>query len=455
MSILYAYFCLRAQRKENKNFKFADGLFSHTLTAITNEEFLSKARGTSCDFTRRRKFSLKDLTLTLLGFTRAGVKVELDRFFKFLSQERPQVITYTPSAFSQARKKLHENAFIYLRDLQLAYFNTNALVKRYWNEYRVIAIDGSSLNLPNEPCLTTYFGSNKNQNAQVSTGAKISVAYDVCNHLVLDASIERIDKSEHSIAIAHLNKLNPHTDILVFDRGYPSISLALNLHQQGFKFCFRLSTAWKEAYGLLIGKQDVDWILKKGRRYKIGNGREAYLTEDVNGFRLVRIKLANGHTEVLFTNLSDRSLFTIPSLKELYKMRWSVEECYKRLKQIGQIEYFSGRTVVAIKQDFFARIVMLNMSAMIETQCVQPNLNIKEKLKNRNRKYQLQANKTQIWAKIKDFMYEIFWTINRKHSIHKMLQLMLECYDIVRPNRSFNRNIGYRYKRKPLMYKAF
>lgn len=444
-----------AQRKENKNFEFANGLFLNTLTTITNEDFLHEAKGASCDFTRRRKFSLKDLTLTILGFNRAGVKVELDRFFKFVSQEHTKIITYTASAFSQARKKLNENAFVYLRNSHLKYFEENALVKRYWNGYRVVAIDGSSLNLPNEPSLTTYFGSNKNQNDQISTGAKISIAYDVCNHLVLDAAIDRVDKSEHSIAIDHLNKLNPLSDILVFDRGYPSISLALNLHEKGFKFCFRLSSAWKEAYSLLKRKQDVNWFLKKGRRYKIGNGKETYLAEDIKSFRIVKIKLASGHNEVLFTNLSDRNLFTLTSLKDLYKMRWSVEECYKRLKQIGQIEYFSGRTVVAIKQDFYARIVMLNISSMIETQCVQPILNIKEKLKKRKIKYQLQANKTQIWAKIKDFMYEIFWSLKPQLSILKMLQFMYECYDIVRPNRNFNRNKGYRYKRKALMYKAF
>lgn len=49
-------------------------------------------------------------------------------------------------------------------------------------------------------------------------------------------------------------------------------------------------------------------------------------------------------------------------------MRWQVEECYKRIKQITHMEYFSGRTPESVEQDFHARIIMLNIAALIETQ---------------------------------------------------------------------------------------
>jgi hypothetical protein len=132
-------------------------------------------------------------------------------------------------------------------------------------------------------------------------------------------------------------------------------------------------------------------------------------------------------------------------------MRWSVEECYKKLKQISQIEYFSGRTVHAIKQDFYARIILLNMASMIETQSLAPSL----ESKTGSRKYRLQINKTQLMAKVKDFILDIFYSPNRKVFIEKMIQLAMECYDIVRPDRHFKRTRGFRYHRKPLMYKGY
>src|SRR5690606_12690806 len=107
----------------------------------------------------------------------------------------------------------------------------------------------------------------KNQSGTDSATARISVAYDVMNKLVLDARIDNMQTGEISMAKAHLSQLNPSTDLLVFDRGYPSIDFAHTLHKQGFKFCFRLSTSWKEAYKLLKGSDDMNWTISKGKMY--------------------------------------------------------------------------------------------------------------------------------------------------------------------------------------------
>lgn len=271
--------------------------------------------------------------------------------------------------------------------------------------HRVIAIDGSSVNLPQKECLINHFGTLKNQSKVESACARISVAYDVCNHLVIDAQIGKTEVGEHEMAKMHLTELSPENDLLLFDRGYPSLAFALDLDSQGFRFCFRLSTAWKEAYELLKYEEDIDWDLKKGRRYKVGNNKECSLPEDKKGFRLVKIVLKSGQMEVLFTNFSDRNLFSLDILKKLYHLRWSVEECYKRIKQIGQIEFFSGYTVKGIEQDFHARIVLLNLAAMIETQQLQLRL---DEIKNkRDCKHELQVSRTQLNAKLKDFLYAI------------------------------------------------
>jgi hypothetical protein len=158
----------------------------------------------------------------------------------------------------------------------------------------------------------------------------------------------------------------------------------------------------------------------------------------------------DGSFEVLVTNLIDRNLYPVDKLKELYHLRWGVEECYKRIKHVSQMEYFSGRTVHSIEQDFEARIVLLNIMAMIETQSLQPLL----EQKHPPLKYKLQINKTQTMAKLRDFFYNIFYGKNIQEAINKMLDLAKECYDIIRPNRNFKRPQIFRQRRKPLAYKA-
>jgi len=437
-----------------KAISFITGLFTNLHNTINNADFSVEAKEASCAFTRRRKFSFKDLVISILGFNKSGVQVEIDRFFKSLCTDKDHIITYTKSAFSKARHKVKADAFITLRHKQLEYFDQHAPVKNKWMGHRVVAIDGSSLTLPQEADLKNYFGTFKSQNKAERTGARISVAYDVCNHLVLDALIDKTESSEHDMAREHLSSLKPLSDLLVFDRGYPSLSFAMELDKQGFQFCFRLSTAWKEAHQLLQDVNDIDWSLKKGRRYKIGdNNKEDYLKEDIQGFRLVKVSLDNGEFEVLFTNLSDRNLYTLKKLKELYHLRWAVEECYKRIKQVGQLEFFSGRTVKAIQQDFHARIVLLNIAAMIEMQQLQPHLN--QVRAARGCKHKLQVNRTQVSAKLKDFLYDIMYGTDVKKEIIKMMQLLVNAYDIVRDDRHFFRNPAFRYKRKALMYKAF
>ncbi len=304
--------------------------------------------------------------------------------------------------------------------------------------------------MPNEKCLMEAFGSFSNQRESVSAGARISVAYDVCNGLVLDALIGHTQlDDEKEMAKSHLARLNSKTDILVFDRGYPSLWLIGYLKREGFDFCFRLSTAWKAANDALAAtdKKDIDFTLTKRPSQEYGKLKTYDLPPKVGGLRLASIELSNGEKEVLLTSLADRETYPMTVLKELYHMRWGVEECYKRIKQVAQVEYFSGRTVHAIQQDFYARIILLNMSAIIAGQEIA-------RMKSTKGKYALQVNRTQVVIKVKDFLLDMFYFKNIRNSVLKIFELLENCVDIVRPNRHFQRNKGYKKKRKPLMYKA-
>lgn len=391
------------------------------------------------------------MVINILGFSRASVRTELDRFFKSLSSTSSSITTFSKSAFSQARQKLKPESFIELHQSVLSYYANNAPFQKRWNNKRVVAIDGSFLVLPNEKCLSEKFGTFSNQKKAVSVGAKISCAYDVCNGIVLDALIGHTQADdEKEMAKKHLKALNSETDILVFDRGYPCLWLISYLKKEGFNFCIRLSSAWKTGYNMIesSGKNDIDFSLKKHPSQEYGKLKTYNLPAEVNGLRLVSVDLPDGKKEVLLTSLCDREIYTVEVLKELYHMRWGVEECYKRIKQISQIEFFSGRTVHAIEQDFFARIILLNIAAMIQG-LITPNIE-----KTKSRKYPVQINKTQVVTKVKDFLIDLFYLGDIQRSVSKILKLLENCFDIVRSGRSFKRLNAYKEKRKPLKYRG-
>ncbi len=371
-----------------------------------------------------------------MSFTRPSVKTELDRFFKALSQSPDSFETISKSAFSQARKKLKADAFEVLRKEQLTYFNNNAPYKKSWKGYRVISIDGSKMNLPYSEELADRFGLMKNQFGTRMVGSLSSIAYDVCNDLILDASLGGINACEHDLAVNHLEQLNPQTDILVFDRGYPAVWLMALLTKLGFKFCFRINSLWKDASDLInSNRDDIDWKAKKSSSKTSHRFEEYNLPKEVNNLRLVSIKLDTGEKEVLATNLIDREVFSIKDLKELYHLRWSIETKFRVLKQVLEVEYFTGKSVQAIHQDFYARIFMANMASMIASQ----GLHKAQKAKEKKSKHKLKPNLNQTLAKTKDFLVNIFYTMNPKRIVEQILKLLNKCFEIVRPNRSFIR----------------
>ena len=65
------------------------------------------------------------------------------------------------------------------------------------------------------------------------------------------------------------------------------------------------------------------------------------------------------------TNLLDEQAYPVEDFAALYHQRWRIEEPYKQQKQGLQIENFSGKSVESIRQDFFAKQVAHNLTALL------------------------------------------------------------------------------------------
>lgn len=368
-----------------------------------------------------------------MSFTKTGVQAELDRFFKAVSKSPHSFDSISKSAFTQSRRKLKPEAFIELAKVQLDYFEENAPYKKNWKNNRVIAIDGSTLNLPNSEELKSVYGCQLNKSNEGAL-AKCSVAYDVCNELIIDSVIGPVSNSEQEMALQHLPKLNSETDVLVFDRGYPSQWLIGLLMKEGFHFCFRLSSSWKEAWSLFKDDlNDIDWTLELNSYKGTEKIKEYNIPLKIEGLRLVSFELPSGEREVLVTNLSDREKYSIKDLNDLYRMRWGVEESFKTLKKVLNMEYFTGKTLLSVEQDFYAKVFMLNMASMIGTQGANERLST-------NTKHKSKPNKTQLLAKTKDFLTDLFYSSKLSTIIRQLLNLLHSRCEIIRPNRSFSRS---------------
>ena len=79
--------------------------------------------------------------------------------------------------------------------------------------------------------------------------------------------------------------------------------------------------------------------------------------------RVVKFELPSGEIETLATNLFD---LPAEQITELYALRWGVEMAYFRLKRELSVEKFSGKTPNAIRQDFWASMVLMQAVAVFQ-----------------------------------------------------------------------------------------
>ncbi len=378
------------------------------------------------------------MILYLLNFRKHANQTELDQFFSHLNAQKHATQVVTKSAFFQARKQLSHSAFTDLNRqlVDCAYQSTWQPEK--WRGFRLCAIDGSSIRLPDEPQIRNHFGVHNGRSGQTPCAMGMaSVFYDVLNKVVIDSAIHPRLTSERQCAQDHL-QFASQNDLVVFDRGYVSFWLYTYLLQSNIHFCMRAKTHQDLQVKRFVasGKKQAIITLQPRPR-SIKTCRQKGLPTAPIRLRLIRVELPN-EVEVLVTSLMDEQAYPAGIFKSLYHLRWGVEENYKRLKQWLEIENFSGKSVLSVQQDFFAKIVAANLTALM---AIEAQDLIDKKTHNRQRKYQI--NYAQALTKMK---HRIVTLLNSQSSVLKRLIKQTVTYfsqtiEAVREGRQYPRKL--------------
>ncbi len=124
--------------------------------------------------------------------------------------------------------------------------------------------------------------------------------------------------------------------------------------------------------------------------------------------------------------------------KKLYHLRWGIEENYKRLKQWGEIENFSGKSALSVKQDFYAKILASNLTSLMVRASQK---GVKKKSKKLNLDYKV--NFAQALSKMKHRLMALLRNMNNDliQAIRKTVQYISQTTEAVREGRSFPRNL--------------
>ena len=170
--------------------------------------------------------------------------------------------------------------------------------------------------------------------------ALCSVIYDVCNDFIVHGLLKNYLGSERHAALQHCKDLESlnlfDNSILIFDRGYYSEDMFRYFSEKGYLCVMRLRDKYK------LSRQCT------GDNVLVLYGDPKKGTADIN-VRVISVKLDGGETEYLATSVFD-SLLTAEDFRELYFMRWPIEQKYGELKNQFMMEEFSGATSTSIEQ---------------------------------------------------------------------------------------------------------
>jgi hypothetical protein len=420
---------------------------------VSQEEFKQRHRADEHCFVRRRALSFACTLLLVLQKTMRSVQLHLNDFLAQLAgQEWARSVT--GAAWTQARAKLKAQAFIEFNQhaiLEVVYELPSTFEVRRWRNFRVVAIDSSLLRLPEE--LGAEFGWVECQNQQGRTGryaqGRLSTAYDVLNHLGLEAKLVPWKTGERVLAAEHLKSLHP-TDLAVTDRGYAGYEwFARQLQVCRHFVCRCEANSFGIVRELFAQNEAGRSVVVKLRSYReqLAALRAAGLPEEIE-VRFVTLRLPGGELEVLATSLLDEALYPTDCFYELYRLRWGVETYYEVLKGRLALENFSGRTAEAVRQDLYATVFLSNLETVITRQAQQRLDQISQ-----HRQHPVQVNRAVSFHAIKSHVISLLGSTQPTAEVLRQLEeVFLQKPTSIRSGREVPRKkrsgwISYHYQR--------
>jgi hypothetical protein len=380
-------------------------LIEHIKNIIFSREFKNKFRLKETYFTRNRKVGFIYIILTILNLIRKSTQLEIDDFLKQFIYGKI-FFTYTKQSFSEARQKISKNAFKFLNQEFIKKFYMSNDYKKYKN-FRLLAIDGTFLEIPNNEETQNEYGFVTNGNDCFKLARSISsTIYDLKNDILVNSFLGKYNIGERELAIKNIDELltfdiSNTTNLILFDKAYPSLAFFDYLESKNIKYFMRVkpnfyrqisnSDTFDKIVNLEITKERVKELKKQGFKAKVG---------EVIIFRMMKF-IIDGEEEIVVTNLTKQEVSFKDGI-DLFYERWGIETKFDELKNRFEIENFSGTKPITIEQDFYATHLISNIASIIASEAKSEIKSIKKHCK-----YNYKINKNILVGKLKYTLVEM------------------------------------------------
>jgi hypothetical protein len=355
-------------------------IFKTARELVCAPTFVSSHRRRPQDFTRRRKLEFVIVILMILQKSLKSLQLRLHEFMAHWSPGNQEMMSATAGALTPARQKLLAGAFIELNEKAvLSHFygpEFQAAVKR-WRGHRLLGMDGALVRLPSSPVLFDEFGevaiSNQHGKHDRYPQGRISVLYDLLNHVALQGHLVSSAQGEIALAGQHLAVAQTN-DVVITDRGYAGYRWLVDCGPR-VQFICRCSCGSFAVVQQLMARDEADVsqaVTLQAPEEQIAALKTLGLPLQLT-VRFVTVRLSTGELEVLATSLLDEQIYPTECFGQVYWKRWGIETFYGRIKGRLDLENFSGETVAAVHQDFQATLFLSNLESVVSA-CAQAQL---------------------------------------------------------------------------------
>ena len=242
-------------------------------------------------------------------------------------------------------------------------------------------------------------------------------------------------------------------DLVIFDRYYASHFLFSVLSHKGVHFLFRMrGHSWNCVQEFIASGLTEQVVKLKVYKYsKVAKKIPGNVKEEVC-VRLIKQVAKSGNVRVYATSLLDGTQYKRKSVIALYKQRWGVEEAYKTLKARLNTVHFSGITIHAVQQDFYANVFLVSLTSVLKAN-LKPKLT-KTRTDNKENRIPI-INNTFAMAQTKRLLVKIYFCFDEiSQWIQYFLNLIASAVEYSRKGQSnprieykgYNRGCSQNYK---------
>ena len=151
------------------------------------------------------------------------------------------------------------------------------------------------------------------------------------------------------------------------------------------------------------------------------------------------------------TTLLDGERYPVAEFKAVYGWRWREETFFDRLKNIFEVERFSGMTVRAIKQDFYGVLFLASLESVLSKRAEEE---LKEQGAARQNRQPAQVNHAISYVALVDRVVRLLLSERRVEEVLEELHhLFGRSPTRVREGRQVERRKGLRYAYKLRFHK--